>query len=431
MINMIDSQNNLGERMDSAKESPLFFKVFSLIGVGLLLDSSDVYMASNVNSSIVATHFASLTQGSMFLSAGFFGLFIGSIITGFIGDYFGRRSAFQWNLLIFGFATLIDAFSPNIYFLIFMRFIAAIGLGAEVVTGFAMVSEFAPVKNRGKWSGFASVIANLGAPFGFFLSTILISRFGWRSMFIVLGVFALIVWFMRRNLPESPRWLISHHDDKKANVIINQLEKNGHYDKNQMKKNDNGHISRFKGTIIATVGVSATLLCQYMFTSWVPTLLLSRGLNIVHSMWFSTIMMTGAPLGALMGVILVDVIGRKKTIVPSFVLIAVAGIMYAFETTSTGILINGFVLTMLMYLSMASNISVYAPELFTTDFRFRGNGYANGVAKLLTTLSPYFVLWIIKAHGVTSLFIAISAIAIFASLFIAIFGPETKKTSIQ
>ncbi|UQS85948.1 MFS transporter (plasmid) [Nicoliella spurrieriana] len=422
---------SLSQRMDTAKESPLFYNIFMLVGAGLLLDSSDVYMASNVNSSMIATKFATLSQGSAFLSAGFLGLFLGSIIAGYLGDFYGRSKTFQWNLLIFGIATLIAAFAPNIYFLIAMRFIAAIGLGAEVVTGFSMINEFAPVQNRGKWSGTISVFANLGAPFGFLLSTLLITNTGWRSMFLVLGFLAIILWFARRHLPESPRWLMIHGQEEQAQMIIEKLETIGHYDAQNISKEAKPMVSRKRGLMIAIIAISATLLCQYMFTSWVPTLLLGKGLNIIHSMWFSTIMMIGAPFGAFIGMLLVDRIGRKKTIVPSFILIAIAGIAYAFETTSNGILINGFILTALMYVSMASTISVYAPELFSTDFRFRGTGYANGIAKLLITISPYLVLFTVSAFGQTTLFIMIAAIAIIAAIIIAIFGPETKNQRIE
>lgn len=431
MINSASSQQTLSERMDTAKESPLFYKVFMLVGAGLLLDGSDVYMASNINSTMVATKFATLAQGSMFISAGFLGLFIGSIITGYVGDFLGRRKTFQWNLLLFGLATLVGAFAPNIQTLIAIRFIAAIGMGAEVITGFAMVSEFSPVKNRGKWSGCVSVFTNLGAPFGFFLSTIFITHFGWRSMFIIVGAFALILWFMRRHLPESPRWLMVHNEENEAKKVINKLEINGHYDTDEIKENASSSTSHTRGLIVATFAVSGTFLCQYMFTSWVPTLLLGKGINIIHSMWFSTLMMMGAPIGGIIGMFLVDKIGRKKTIVPAFIFTAIAGISYAFQNTNTAILINGLILTALLYILMAGCVAVYAPELFDTSFRFRGNGYANGIAKLLTTLSPYFVLWVMQHSNQYVLFTSIAAIAIISAIVIGFFGPETKKTSIQ
>lgn len=424
---MLNKSLTLDRRMNTAKESPLFYKVFMLVGAGLLLDATDVYMASNVNSNIVATKFATLSQGSLFLSSGFLGLFIGSILSGYLGDFFGRRETFQWNLLLFGGATLLAAFSPNIFFLVAMRFLATIGLGAEVVTGFAMINEFSPVKNRGKWSGLVSVIANLGAPLGFLLSTILITHFGWRAMFVFVGALSLVISLMRRHLPESPRWLMVHDRNSEATEIIEKLETNGYYPEEEIRSEKSSKVSKKRGLFVAIFAVSATLLCQYMFTSWVPTLLLGKGLNIVHSMWFATLMMVGAPLGAFFGMLLVDKIGRKKTIVPAFVLTAIVGICYAFETTNFGILSNGFVLTMLMYLSMASNVSVYAPELFSTNYRFRGTGYANGVAKLLTTLSPYIVLWTITSFGQETLFIVIASIAFLAAAIVGFFGPETKK----
>ncbi|GAO99466.1 MFS transporter [Fructobacillus ficulneus] len=421
---------NFDERMDTAKESPLFYKVFGLVGAGLILDSADVYMASNINSALVAHHFATLTQGSLFLSAGFFGLFAGSMIAGYFGDHFGRRKAFQWNLLVFGLATLISTMAPNIGTLIVLRFIAATGLGAETVTGFSMISEFAPVLKRGKWSGLISVIANFGAPLGFLLSTLLITHYSWRAMFFVIGIFALALWIGRRHLPESPRWLKVQDRHEEAEEILGQLETNGHYDAQKIENNSAKKISPNRGILIATVAVSAALLCQYMFTSWVPTLLVKQGINIVHSMWFSTIMMAGAPLGAMIGMLLVDRIGRKFTIVPGFILTAIAGIAYSMERTATGILINGFILTAIMYVLIASILSVYASELFSTEFRFRGTGFANGVAKLLTALSPYLVVKIVTIYGPTLLFIMITAIALFAAIIIGFFGPETKKQSI-
>ncbi|MHA8262685.1 MFS transporter [Lactobacillaceae bacterium Melli_B3] len=423
---------NLNQRMDISKESPLFYKVLGLVGAGMILDGADVYMASTINSSLIATKFASLEQGSMFLSAGFMGLFIGSIIAGYLGDFLGRRATYQFNLLIFGAATLLGGFAPNIEWLIGLRFIAAIGLGAEIVTGYSMISEFAPVTKRGRWSGIVAIIANMGAPLGLLASTLLISNYGWRAMFFFIGGLAIILGISRKNMPESPRWLIEHGKNDEAREIIEQLEANGQYDHETKDTQGQGiGISKSRGLFVAITAVSATLLCQYIFTAWVPTLLAGKGINIFHSMWFATIMMTGAPLGALIGSILVDRIGRKKTIVPAFILTAIAGISYGFQATATGTIINGFILTMFLYILIASNVSVYAPELFTTNYRFRGTGFSNGVAKLLTTLSPYLVLIIMTHANPILIFFIIAAISIFAAIIVGFFGPETKQQPID
>ncbi|MCH4172083.1 MAG: MFS transporter [Lactobacillus sp.] len=428
------SDMTLQMRLDTAKETPMFYRVFGLIAGGMILDAGDVYMASAVNTDMLNTHFATMAQGSIFLSAGFLGLFVGSIAAGIIGDFYGRKRAYQVNLLLFGLFTLAGAMMPNMPLLIATRFIAACGLGAEIVTGYALINEFAPVKTRGRWCGATAVIANLGAPLALLAATFMIPRFSWRSMFLLIGVLALVLWYLRRHFPESPRWLIAQGRLQEADTIIEQLEVNGSYNKAEFAPKDDSDLaknavktSKGRGLFVGIVAASAIMLAQYTFTSWVPTLLLKRGINVVHSLGFSTIMMIGAPVGALIGALLVDRIGRKKIIVPTFVLAAIFGLIYARQDSTTGVLILGFLLTMTFYILMASAIGVYISELFTTSFRFRGAGIANGAAKLLTVATPYMAAWAIQNFNPNLIFYFIAALTLIAALVVAIFGPETKQ----
>jgi len=417
--------------MDTTKETSTFYRVFAMIAAGMILDGADVYLASAVNSAIVSTHFATLAQGSIFLSSGFLGLFFGSIFAGFIGDFFGRRKAYSTNLLIFGVLTLCAAFATNVWVLIGLRFFAAIGLGAEIVTGYALINEFAPVKNRGRWSGITSVIANLAAPLTLLLAASVIPRYTWRAMFIIVGVLALILWLVRRHFPESPRWLISRGDYDQAEKIIEKLEANGSYRVNDTLTYQPSVKTKIgMGLLVATVSVSAVNLMQYTFTSWMPTLLIKQGIEVAHSLTFSAIMMAGAPIGALIGALLVDFIGRKKVIVTAFIMTAVFGLIYSQQHTTAGILTIGFLVVTMMYILMASVVGVYMSELFPTYFRFRGTGYANGVAKILTVLTPYFAAWAMTQFSANLIFYFIAAVAIIAAIVVAIYGPETKQKAI-
>lgn len=422
---------NLQQRMDTTKETATFYHVFAMIAAGMILDGADVYLASAVNSAIVSTHFATLAQGSVFLSSGFLGLFFGSIFAGFIGDFLGRRKAYSTNLLIFGVLTLCAAFATNIWMLIGLRFFAAIGLGAEIVTGYALINEFAPIKNRGRWSGVTSVIANLAAPLTLLLAASVIPRYTWRAMFVIVGVLALILWVVRRHFPESPRWLIARGEYDKAEKIIEKLEVNGSYDTNDSNVTRQAVKTKIGiGLLVATVAVSAVNLTQYTFTSWMPTLLIKQGIEVVHSLTFSAVMMAGAPIGALIGALLVDVIGRKKVIVSAFVMTAVFGMIYSQQHTTVGILTVGFLVVTMMYILMASVVGVYMSELFPTYFRFRGTGFANGVAKILTVLTPYFAAWAITQFSANLIFYFIAAVALIAAIVVAVYGPETKQKAI-
>lgn len=424
---------NLETQLNEAREAPLFYKVFALAGAGIMLDAADVYVASAINSSIVAQGFASISQGSMFLSSGFLGLFIGSLLAGYIGDFYGRKMSYQFNLLLFGSFTLLSALAPNILVLTIFRLFASIGLGAEIVTGYAVVSEFAPIKRRGHWSGMTAIVANTGAPLTLLIATFMIPHFGWRSMFLLLGALALILWLARRHFPESPRWLLAKGRTEEANQIIAQLTQRGLYEKDELK--DKGaatsHISFSKGLIIAMIAVSATLLCQYTFTTWVPTLLLKQGIDIVSSIGFSAIMMIGAPIGSAIGAALVDRAGRKKVIISAFIATAILGIAYAHEQTTIGIIINGFLLTITLYILVATIVSVYTNELFETSHRFRGAGIANGTSKLLNVLMPTAVAFIITQVSTSFIYYGIAAIAIITAIIIGIWGPETDQKAIK
>ncbi|MTV82558.1 MFS transporter [Secundilactobacillus folii] len=424
---------SLQDRLDQTRESPLFYKIFALVAGGMFLDAADVYMASSVASYTLKTGWSTVQMNSYFLSSGFLGLFIGSLISGFIGDLKGRRVAYQINLLLFGGFTFAAAFAPNMAVLIFCRLMAAVGLGSEIVTGYSMVNEFSPVHNRGKWCAAVSLVANCGAPITMLVCTIVLPRFGWRALFAMIGVIAAILWYLRRDIPESPRWLIAHGRKNEAEAIIEQLEVNGsrHEDVDaDSQTHPRVHHSLGISLFVAIVAVSATIICQYAFTSWVPTLLLQRGINISNSLGVSTIMMLGAPVGCAIGATMIDRIGRKRTIVPAFLLTAVFGMMYAHQDSMVMVVFVGFLLTTCFYVLMASVVAVYVSELFPTEYRFRGSGVANGIAKLMTVAMPIVVAWMLKVASVNVAFWSISGIALFAGLVVWIFGDETNQKSI-
>ncbi|MBW1605137.1 MFS transporter [Lactobacillus sp. Sy-1] len=427
------SKATLVDQMNHAHESKLFYKIISLVSAGMFLDAVDVYLASAVSSSIVNSHWADAQQNAYFLSSGFLGLFIGSIMAGIIGDIRGRKIAYQINLLLFGLFTFLGAFAVNVDMLIICRLIASIGLGSEIVTGYSMVNEFAPIHSRGKWCAIVSTVANMGAPVTIMISSFIIPAFGWRVLFITIGIFAVIIWFLRRDIPESPRWLINHNRIDEAKAVINQMNIHSDDDqpKNERIQTNFKHRPMWINLVVATIAVSAVIICQYTFTSWVPTLLVKRGIDVHNSLFASAIMLMGAPIGCAFGSFMIDKIGRKKVIVPAFFMSAILGIIYAFQTTITGVEIIGFVLNFSLYVLMASVVAVYVSELFTTKVRFRCVGIANGISKLCTVAMPIVVTWLLMVSSPTVIFILMGIISVFAGAMVWFFGEETNHRNVD
>src|SRR6202034_1649500 len=116
------------------------------------------------------------------------------------------------------------AFVQNMDQLIICRFVQGLGLGAEIVVGYSTLTEFVPPKSRGRWLSFMAFLTVCGFPVTAILSYLIIPTWGWRPMFIIAGVGSLIVWYLRKNLPESPRWLESQGRTEEAKALMQKIE---------------------------------------------------------------------------------------------------------------------------------------------------------------------------------------------------------------
>jgi MFS family permease len=216
---------NAGARLDRLPISSFHKRIFFLIGAGMFFDGYDLYVGTNVLGAVVQSKFATLEQVPQFISLTFLGLTIGSFVTGFIGDRYGRRFTYQFNLMIFGLASLAAAFAPDMMTLNILRFVMGLGLGAEIVVGYSTMTEFVPPRTRGRWLAFMSFIVVFGLPATALLGYLIIPNYGWRPMFVICGLGSLVVWYLRKSLPESPRWLETQGRTAEAEALMQAIEK--------------------------------------------------------------------------------------------------------------------------------------------------------------------------------------------------------------
>ena len=155
---------NTGARLDRLPISSFHYRIFWLIGAGMFFDGYDLYVAGPVLGTALKTGFSTLAQNGWFLSLTFIGMTLGSLLAGFLGDRYGRRFTYQFNLMIFGLASLAAAFAPDIDWLNALRFVMGVGLGAEIVVGYGTMTEFVPPQVRGKWMAFMAFVVVSGLP---------------------------------------------------------------------------------------------------------------------------------------------------------------------------------------------------------------------------------------------------------------------------
>src|SRR6267154_1758479 len=396
---------NAGARLDRLPISSFHRRIMWLIGIGMFFDGFDIYVAATVLGATLLSGFSTMGQNAEFVSVTFLGMMLGSFLTGFLGDRYGRRFTYQANLAIFGLASIAAAFAPSMRSLILLRFVMGAGLGAENVVGYATMTEFVPPQARGKWLGLISVFVVAGLPVTALLGTLIIPRFGWRAMFALGGLGALVVWYLRKALPESPRWLESVGRTAEAEALLQFIESEVSQQHGPLPpavSRPSAHPSTSLGSLLSPallprmiVGATTLIVMNTLifgFVTWLPSFFVQEGLSIVTSFRYSFIMSLVAPLGSAIGAFAADSWGRKPTIVGASLLTMVLGGIYPFIHQPAALITIGFLLTIPIYILVASLFAIYIPKLFPTEVRLLASGICNTFGGGATILTPFLAV---------------------------------------
>jgi MFS transporter, putative metabolite:H+ symporter len=402
---------NAGGRLDRLPLSSFHRRIFFLIGAGMFFDGYDLYVGTTVLGSTVQSGFSTLNQNAQFVSATFFGMTLGSLITGFLGDRYGRRFTYQFNLLIFGLASFAAAFAPNMDVLNLLRFVMGLGLGAEIVVGYSTLTEFVPPRLRGRLLASMALLVVSGLPATALLGTLIIPTFGWRPMFVIAGIGALVVWYLRKALPESPRWLERQGRTEEAEALLEAIEREAAAagplppPTGPAPPTDFRLASLIQPPILQRMIVGCVVLISintliFGFVTWLPTFFVQQGLTIARSFAYTLVIILGSPIGCLIGAFGADYFGRRRCIIGASVLTIVFGGIYPFVSTPALLLTIGFLLIVSIYIQVAILFGVYTPELFPTEVRLRANGICNTFGRAATIVTPFVVVALFRAYGV-------------------------------
>jgi MFS transporter, putative metabolite:H+ symporter len=434
---------NSGSRLDRIPVGSFHYRVMWLVGIGMFFDGFDIYVAGSVLASTMHSGFSTIGQNAIFVSVTFVGMMIGSFMTGFLGDRYGRRFTYQANLLIFGLASIAAVFAPNMTVLIVLRFIIGIGLGAENVVGYSTMTEFVPARSRGRWLGLVAVFVVTGLPVASLIGWLVIPAFGWRVMFLIGGVGGLIVWYLRKKLPESPRWLESVGRDEEAEAVLQAIEAeagaSGPLPPPQPLPPplpQLGFGALFRPPLLVNLMVGCTCLIVintllYGFVTWLPTFFVSQGLSINTSFSSSFMMSLGAPVGSSIGALLADRWGRRPMIIGASAIAATFGLLFPLITDPVLLQITGFALTIPIYVLVALLFGMYIPELFPTEVRLRASGICNTFGRGATIVTPFLVVMLFQTGGVTAVLRLMIGLLFLQIIVVAVFGVESARRRLE
>lgn len=434
----------IGARLDRLPVSRFHWRILALIGGGLFFDGFDVYIAGGVLGTLVKIGFSNPGQNAAFVSATLAGMAVGAALSGFVGDMLGRRYAYQANLAIFGLASLAGALAPTMQWLIAFRFIMGVGLGAEIVISYGMLSEFMPPAVRGKW---AAALAFTGAA-ALLVSTLagyfIIPDFGWRWMFVIAGVGALIVVYLRKAMPESPRWLQSVGRTEEADRLVTSIENEiaaTHSlplpDENYFNPPPTTSLSAFFRKPILNyliIGIALNVVIGmelYGFIVWVPSFLIQHGFSVATSLGYSTLISSGAPFGCVAAYFLSDVLGRKPALIGASVLTIAFGYLYGIASAPGLIMLSGFVMFGLIFFLLSVGIGTYVNELFGTRYRLRGAGICSTFGRGTAMVTPFIVIATFNYAGLIGVITLLSAELVVLIIILLTLGIETRDRPLE
>jgi MFS transporter, putative metabolite:H+ symporter len=445
-------------RLDRLPAARTLWTLVILLSLGAVFELYDLLMTAYVSPGLIRSGifqpgskgFLGLPDQAGFASITFLGLFVGTIGFGFVADRFGRRAIFTFSLLWYAAATLMMASRDSLLGVDAWRFIAGVGIGVELVTIDSYIAELMPKALRGRAFALNHVIQFCCVPIAALLSWQLVpidpfGIAGWRLVAAFPALAALLVWFIRLRVPESPRWLAQHGRGAEADRIVADLETRvaaelrivlpapGPDVAEVQSQGGFGEMWQppYRGRAIMLIVFN---FCQaigfYGFGNWVPALLASQGAGFTKSLEYSFVIALANPIAPLVFLLFADKIERKWQIITAACGTAAFGLLFAQSTTAAWLMVFGICITVTNVL-LSYSYHAYQAELFPTRIRARAVGFVYSFSRLSTVLNAFMIAFFLQNFGTPGVFAFISVAMLVVVLSVGLFGPRTRGKALE
>ncbi|MGO4188979.1 MFS transporter [Pseudarthrobacter sp. TAF60_1] len=446
---------SLTARLDRLALSRPHYKLLLIGGLGYSFDGMDGAVVAFLLPRIQELWGLSNASLGLVGSAAPFGFFFGAILSGWLGDRFGRKKVMLWALAFYCLMSVVAAMAPNFEIFLIARIFAGLGAGAESVIIAPFLSEFIPPKRRGWFIGTLAGFFSFG-----FVGAALVGRFivpmgedGWRWAQVVTAIPILLLLWWRRSLPESPRFLISRGRMSEATEVVERFEQSvvaatGKQlaplmpgNEEEITKHDQkiniwnalkfmwSRAMRRRTAVIWLIWFVITF-SYYGFFSWIPTLLVGRGITVTKSFEYSIIIYLAQIPGYFSAAWLNDRIDRKNTIALYLAGSALSAFWLSQSNDSGMILVAAATLSFFLNGTYAG-VYAYTPELFPTWMRATGVGLASAVGRIGSILAPSIIGIFSVALGFGGVFVMTTVVLTIGVLGVVIFGASTAGKSLE
>lgn len=436
-------------RIERLPPSRYIWKLVFLLSLGAFFEIYDLLMTAYVSPGLIlAGVFAEghagafgLSDQAAFAASTFAGLFIGTLAFGSVADRFGRRTVFTYALLWYAAATLLMGLQSTAQGIFLWRFLAGLGVGVEMITIDAYIAELVNRQVRGKAFAFNQGIQFCAVPTVAFLSWALtphapwgVAGWRWVVFFPVMG--ALVVWWIRRRLPESPRWLAQHGRLEEADAVVTHMERRIESElQRPLPALDIGqwaHLGSaeahgsFKDLLRPPYRNRAILLALfnffqtigfYGFGNWVPKLVAAQGVSVTHSLQYAAIIALAFPVGPFLFTLFADRFERKWQAVAAALATAGFGLIFTASRQPWAIIMLGVAITLSNNL-LSYSYHAYQAEVFPTRMRSTAIGFVYSFSRLSTIFTSFMIAYFSASFGNPGVFTFIAISMMIAAIAI-------------
>ena len=434
MSNGADPSAALVARLEKLPFSPWHRRLWLVAFFGTMFDAADFAMFGAALPPIAREFGLGPAQAGLLATSGLIGAFLGALFWGTISDYIGRRTAFQTTIGIFAVCTGLAAGAWNMTSLVTARFLANFGLGGEVPVASTLVAEFMPARIRGAATGSMMTAFPVGLVVAAGLSLAIIPNFGWRWLFVVGVLPALILFFVRRNVPESVRYLASKGRLQEAEQTVSYIEASaldaklapvsaapaaGTIARSGITIAQLLEPGRRRRTILLWIVSFCFLWSSNGILFMLPTILTQRGLPLSQAILFQLVQASAAIFGYAACSFLIDRYGRRPVLFLYYLIGAAFHLWFAMASGAwmfAAIAAVGWVNP-----GVYGPTVIYAGELYPTAMRATATGWFFGIGRIGSFLAPAIVgtmlasglgAYVLHTFALTYLIAALALIAV-------------------
>jgi MFS transporter, putative metabolite:H+ symporter len=425
-------------------------RVLGVVGAVHMTDAFDALTIAYVLPVLIVLWHLSPGEAGVLVSGGYLGQTIGALLFSAAAERFGRLRVLRWLLAIMALGSLASAYAPTYAVFIFLRFIQGIGLGGESPVSATYMNELCPATIRGRLifilqSTFAAgnLIAAIAAMW-------LIPAYGWQVMFMIGALPIILAVVLPRTVPESPRWLAINGRADEANRIVEQIEQSVPPDQHAQLRSlrdvqtsedhrkepfrtlfKPGFLTR---TLVVWVMAGCGSLTTYGILVWLPSLyrtVYHLPLNV--ALRYGMVSMIATLVGTLIGIGMIDWLGRRKTFAIAFLGAALPMLYLALSGTrvpATQVSVLASISVALIAI-VQCGIYVYAPEVYPTRIRARGAGAASAVTRLASVLGPVVIGALLTYLKVEAVFGYFACVSLVGAIVIGAFAMETGRRTLD